>query len=333
MKPAGLAAAFCLLVVAAAFASGLASTAHAGAVIDRIRTGGVIRCGGVSRPGLVGQSPDGRNAAGLYLDVCRAIGAALLGLEGRIEFRPYNSDKAFDRVRDGTDDVSFLDGSEILDHGLAGRTTPGPPVVFVSTAAMVPSDSKVRSLMDLAGKTICFYEGSNAHRNLEAWMASHHLDFLRIGLMEYGELYDTYNARVCEAQVGEIGDLAVARLDAAGARLKSRILPEPLAIFPILAVTPATDPQWSAIVAWAIYTLQRAELGAAPWAARGLESLAFNAADIGLADDWRSHVVGAAGTYADIYSRNLGGRSRLNLPRGPNAPVEAGGLFVTPYRE
>ena len=46
-----------------------------------------------------------------------------------------------------------------------------------------------------------------------------------------------------------------------------------------------------------------------------------------------AHVVAAAGTYADIYARNLGDRSRLNLPRGPNAPVEAGGLFVTPYRE
>jgi general L-amino acid transport system substrate-binding protein len=272
-------------------------------------------------------------AAGLYLDLCRAIGAALLGPEGRIEFRPYDSDRAFDRVRDGTDDLSFLDGSEILGQGLAGRTTLGPPVVFVSTAAMVPGDSAVPSLADLAGKTICFYQGSNAHRNLEAWMAAHRLDFRRMGLMEYGELYDTYNARVCDAQVGEIGDLAVARLDEADARLKSRILAEPLATFPILAVTPASDPQWSAIVAWAIYALQRAELGAAPWAASGLESLGFNAADLGLAEDWKTHVVGAAGTYADIYAGNLGDRSRLNLSRGPNAPVEAGGLFVTPYRE
>jgi general L-amino acid transport system substrate-binding protein len=311
----------------------LASTAHAGAVIDRIRTDGVIRCGGVSRPGLVGQSPDGRIAAGLFLDLCRAIGAALLGPEGRIEFRPYDSDKAFDRVRDGTDDLSFLDGSEILGQGLAGRTTLGPPVVFVSTAAMVPGDSAVRSLADLAGKTICFYQGSNAHRNLEAWTAAHRLDFRRMGLMEYGELYDTYNARVCDAQVGEIGDLAVARLDDAAAGLKSRILAEPLATFPVLAVTPASDPQWSAIVAWAVYALQRAELPPKPWAAGGLESLAFNAVDLGLADDWRAHVVGAAGTYADIYARNLGDRSRLNLPPGPNAPVEAGGLFVTPYRE
>ena len=96
---------------------------------------------------------------------------------------PYDSDKAFDRVRDGADDLSFLDGSEIVEQNLAGRTTPGPTVVFVSTAAMVPSASAVKSLADLAGKSVCFYQGSNAHRNLEAWMAAHRLDFLRMGYM------------------------------------------------------------------------------------------------------------------------------------------------------
>ena len=55
--------------------------------------------------------------------------------------------------------------------------------------------------------------------------------------------------------------------------------------------------------------------------------------DLGLADDWAKRVVGAAGSYADIYARNLGDGSPLKLPRGPNAPAEAGGLFVTPFRE
>ena len=63
--------------------------------------------------------------------------------------------------------------------------------------------------------------------------------------------------------------LAAVRLAGAGKALHSRILPEPLAVFPILAATPTTDAQWSATVAWAIYTLQRAEIPAAPWAAGG----------------------------------------------------------------
>jgi general L-amino acid transport system substrate-binding protein len=319
-------------VVGLALALALAPLAHAGPVIDRIKSAGVIRCGGVPRPGLVGQSPDGRQAAGLYLDLCRAIGAALLGADGRIEFRPYDSDRSFERVEDGADDLSFLDGSDIADHRLAGKAALGPAVYFVSTAAMVHTDAPIRQLSDLAGKSICFYQGASAQMHLERWMAAHRLSLARMGYMEYGELYDAYNAGVCDAEVGESGDLAAARLRES-AETPSRILSESLATFPVFAATPASDPQWSAIVAWAIYALQRAELKGSPWAAAGVDSLGVEGRELGLADDWAKRVVGAAGSYADIYARNLGDRSRLKLPRGPNAPAEAGGLFVAPYRE
>jgi general L-amino acid transport system substrate-binding protein len=317
---------------ALAFVFASCSLAHAGAIVDRIKSSGVIRCGGVPRPGLVGPSSDGRQAAGLYLDICRAVGAALIGGEGRFEFQPYDSDHAFERVEDGADDLSFLDGSDIADHRLAGKIALGPAVYFVSTAAMVHADSDVRRLRDLPGKSICFYQGASAHRHLEGWMAARSLSFARMAYTEYGELYDAYNARICDAVVAESGDLAAARLTES-AETPSRILAEPLATFPLFAATPASDPQWSAIVAWAIDALQRAEIAASPWAAGGLDSLSVEGRELGLADDWAKRVVGAAGSYADIYARNLGDRSRLELPRGPNAPAEAGGLFVTPYRE
>ena len=306
--------------------------AHAGPIVDRIKADGVIRCGGVSRPGLVGQSPDGREALGLYLDLCRAIGAALLEPDGRVAFNPDDFDAAFDRIREGQDDLAFLDGSEIFDQRLAGRTILGPAVVFVSTAAMV-EDPTVKGLADLAGKAICFYQGSSAHQDLEAWMAARRLDFTRMPYTEYGEMYDAYDDRKCDAEVGEIGDLAVARLSSDEKGRKSRILPEPLATFPVFAVTPASDPQWAAIVASAIFALERAELPSGPWAPGGGEQAAVDAADLGLPEDWSKRVLSAAGGYADIYARNLGDRSRLRLPRGPSAPAEAGGLLVTPFRE
>jgi general L-amino acid transport system substrate-binding protein len=320
------------VVIAFALALGLCPPAHAGPIVDRIKSSGVIRCGGVPRPGLVGQSADGRQASGLYLDLCRAIGAALVGQAGKVEFHPYDSDSAFARIPKGADDLVFLDGSEIADHRLAGAATLGPAVYFVSTAAMVHGPASIHQLSDLAAKSICFYQGDDAHMSLEASMAARHVDFVRMGYMEYGELHDAYAAGVCEAQVGESGDLAAARLEEHRGPA-SRILTEPLAAFPVFAATPASDPQWSAIVAWAIYALERAELPATAWTAAGLKSLAVEGRDLGLPDDWAQRVVGAAGSYADIYARNLGEGSPLKLPRGPNAPSELGGLFVTPYRE
>jgi general L-amino acid transport system substrate-binding protein len=309
-------------------AVGLCSLAHAGPIADRIKASGVIRCGAAPRPGLLNASADG-SPSGLYLDLCRAIGAALLGGDGRIEFHPYDSNGAFARIKTGADDLFFLDGSDIADNRLAGAVTLGPAVYFVSTALMVHGDSTVRQLSDLAGKSICFYQGDDAHLNLEAAMR---LDFVRMGYMEYGELHDAYNARICDAQVGESGDLAAARLEER-ATPPSRILAQPLATFPVFALTPASDPQWSAIVAWTIYGLQRAEMPATPWTAAGVKSLGVEGRDLGLADDWLKRVVDVAGSYADMYARNLGEGSALKLPRGVNAPAELGGLFVTPHRE
>ena len=315
------------------FALGLAAplAAHAGPIVDRIKSSGVIRCGGVPRPGLINASANSA-PSGLYLDLCRAIGAAVLGPQRKIEFRLYDSDGVFARVANGADDLFFLDGSEIADHHLGGAATLGPAVYFVSTAAMVHGPASIQKLSDLAGKSVCFYQGDDAHLTLEASMAARRLDFVRMGYMEYGELHDAYSAGVCDAQVGDSGNLAAARLEEHTGPA-SRILAEPLATFPVFALTPASDPQWSAIVAWAIYALQRAELPATAWTAAGLKSLAVEGRDLGLPEDWTKRVVGAAGSYSDIYARNLGEGSPLKLPRGPNAPTELGGLFVTPYRE
>ena len=260
------------------------------------------------------------------------MGRALLGENGRFEFHPYHYEKGFERVADGADDLSLLDGSDIADHRLAGKISIGPAVYFVSIAAMVHGDSAIRSLGDLGGKSICFYQGSSAHMHIEGFMTARGLSFARMAYTEYGELYDAYRARICEAVVGESGDLAAGRLGES-AETPSRILAEPLATFAVFAATPASDPQWSAIVGWAIYALQRAELLPSPWAAAGVDSLAVEGPELGLADDWAKRVVGATGSYADIYARNLDDGSRLKLPRGANAPAERGGLFVTPSRE
>src|SRR5271154_1160149 len=111
--------------------------------------------------------------------------------------------------------------------------------------------------------------------------------------MEYGELYDAFNAGVCDAEVGESGDLAAARLRQS-AETPSSILAEPLSTSPVFAATPASDPQWSAIVAWAIYGLERAELKDSPWAAAGIDSLGVEGRGVGLADDWAQRVGGGA---------------------------------------
>jgi general L-amino acid transport system substrate-binding protein len=320
--------AWMVLIFVAAYAPGL----HAGSVLDKVRQAGVIRCGGEPRPGMVAIRPDG-TAAGLFLDICRAIGTAVFGAQGRFEFHQYDASHAYDGVRDGSDDVFFLDASEIVEEHLAGIVVPGPAVFFQTTAVMVAEASPARHVRDLAGQPICFSQGSNAQRHLEAWFAAHHLEFIRMAYQEDVELYDTYNVQVCRGLASEVTTLAEVRLDGGVNNLQSRILPEPLAAFPILAATGTKDAEWAALVAWTVHTLMRAEVPTAEWAAGGLDSLLVEAPELGLPKDWQKRVIDAVGTYDDIYRRTVGDGSPYKLPRGLNGPWQAGGLMASPYLE
>lgn len=319
-------------LVAAILLVAVSPDAEAGAVLDRIRASKVIHCGGAPRPGLVDLGEDGR-ASGLYLDICRAVGAAVLGTEGRIEFGQYDSAKAYDAARNGTDDVLFLSAAEIMAQDLASKVLPGPPVFFESTNVMVSVTSPIQHVGDLAGKAICFSLGSSTQRHLEAWFGARHLDFIRMGYQEDVEFYDTYGAQVCGAMAAELTTLADVRQDGGVNHLTSRILPEPLAIFPIMAATPLEDPAFSAIVAWAVHSLVRAEAPAAPWSAAGLDSLRIDAPGLMLDKGWQARMIASTGSYGDMFNRNLGDASGLKLSRGLNAPVQEGGLFAAPYDE
>jgi general L-amino acid transport system substrate-binding protein len=327
--------------LAAAVIVGFAAIARAGSVLDRVEAAGVIRCGAVARPGLLTPSPDGADA-GLLADLCRAIGVAADGASVKTSVDVYDSDVAFDAVRQGRDDVFFLSGAEIVEQKLAGFLVPGPPVFHETTSLMVAGDSTIERLADLAGRSICFLQGDVSHRQLEAYFAARRLSFQRMGYQEEDELHDAFDARQCQAWAAEVTTLAEVRREGGPTLRGGRILSEPLASFPIIAATGASDGAWSALVFWTIATLMDADRPYRDWAAGGLDSLPIAAAPIGSnapgtsvgsAAGWREAVIAATGSYQAMFRRNLGQGSPLDIPLGPNALPAEGGLLTPPYAE
>ncbi len=75
----------------------------------------------------------------------------------------------------------------------------------------------------------------------------------------------------------------------------------------------------------------RAETQGQPGPGGGSEPLPV--AGLGLAPDWQAQVLKVTGSYADIYTRNLGPDSPLDLPRGLNRLWTDGGLLCPPFTE
>jgi general L-amino acid transport system substrate-binding protein len=320
------------IVVALLLVFCLISVAKAGSVVDRVKARGVVRCGSVERPGLAGIAGNG-HWTGLNVDVCRGIAAAVLGSPERIEFHLYDTPKDFDAVRNHQDDVYFLTGSEINEQKLAGQVVPGPTIFVESDAVMTSSTSTAHHVDDLAGDSICYMIGSSAERSLSAYFGTLKKDWLRWAFSEDGEMIDTYNVQKCHAIAGEITTLANVRLERGVNRLSSRILPEPLTSFPVLATTGTDDAQWSAIVAWTAHTLISAERPETRWYAGGAAAMPIEAPELGLDKEWQHRVVAAVGSYSDIFGRNIGKNSPLQLDRGLDENQLRGGLLLSPFLE
>ena len=308
------------------------SVAQSASVTERVKARGVVRCGSVERPGLARSVGQGR-WTGFNVDICRAIAVAVLGSADRIQYHGYETPKDFDAVRHQQDDVYFLTGSEIDEQNLAGKVVPGPTVFVESQAVMVASTSTVRHVSDLAKDSICFLIGSSAERSLGAYFGAIHQNWLRRAFSEDGEMLDAYNVQNCHAIAGEISTLATLRLESGAKRLSSRILPEPLTVFPVIAATGTNDGQWSAIVAWTVHTLVSAERPETRWYAGSAGAMPVAAPELGLDKNWQRRVLAAVGNYGDIFERHLGRRSPLGLDSGLNANQLDGGFLLSPFLE
>ena len=313
-----------LAACALLFCSIGACAASAGAVLDRVRTAGVVRCGAVIRPGLAFPAPDG-TWHGLEADICRAIAVAVLGPDGRYEVHAYAPvTRSFDAVRAGEDDVSFLTTSEILGEHALSSVLPGPAVFYSTSAVMVPAASPARHLADLAGMTVCAEPGTGPERTLIAWSDKHRAGLHVFMFQESDEMLDAFYSGRCDAIAHDAVNLAAIGLQAAADGHRARLLPEPLAAAPVLATTPRGDGDWAAIAGWTVATLlQDADA----------ESLPLAGAPLGLADDWQAAVLKTVGTYRDIYGRTVGAGSPLDLPPGLNAVWNEGGLICPPVSQ
>jgi general L-amino acid transport system substrate-binding protein len=238
-------------------ASAIPAIAHAGSVLDRVRTQGVVQCASIIRPGLAFPTPTGWR--GLNIDLCQAVAEKVLGPKARIEFHPLTLPLIDPAQPPALPDVAFLTEAEIIGLGWQSEVLRGPLVFEESDGVMVFNTSPAHHITDLANATICDEPGTPPERTLVAWFAAHKIPLRYFPFQESDEQVDAYYAGRCAAVANEVTNLAALRVQAQTDGHPSRILPERLTTFPILAVTDAGDKNWAALVASVMRETLRSE--------------------------------------------------------------------------
>ncbi len=329
------------LVAAAALT---ALPAHAGRTLDDIRKRGQVVCG--VNTGLAGfSSADSQgNWSGLDVDICRAIAAAVFGDGNKVRWVPLNAQQRFTALQSGEIDVLSRNSTWTLTRDASLGLHFTAVTYYDGQGFMVPAKSKIRSAKQLRGATVCVQSGTTTEKNLTDFSRANKLNIKPVVFEKVEAATGAYFAGRCQAYTTDASGLASVRNREARNPADHLILPELISKEPLAPVVRRGDDEWFAIVKWVIFGLIEAEEygitqanadrmlaeSQDPVVQRILGRTEDTGKLLGLERNWMLNAIKATGNYGEIFERNVGPKTPLNLPRGSNNLWSRGGLMYAP---
>ena len=321
-----------------------AMPAHAGKTLDAIKARGQVICG--VNTGLAGFSAaDSKGEwSGLDVDICRAIAAATLGDANKVKWVPLTAQQRFTALQSGEIDILSRNTTWTLTRDASLGLNFTTVTFYDGQGFMVPTKLKVKSAKQLKGATVCVQSGTTTEKNLTDYSRANSLNMKPIVFEKQEATTGAYFAGRCAVLTTDASGLASIRTKEAKDPKEHVILPELISKEPLGPVVRRGDDEWFAIAKWVIYGLLEAEefgLTAAnveqqqktsqdPVVMRIVGSSEDTGKLLGLDKDWMVRAIKAGGNYGEIYERNVGPTTALNLPRGSNALWTKGGLMYAP---
>jgi general L-amino acid transport system substrate-binding protein len=315
--------------------------AAAGDTLAKVKTRGTLRCG-VSE-GIAGFSRKDASGrwSGLDADFCRAVAAAALGDGNKVTFLPLRASARFPALRGGTIDLLVRNTTWTLAREAGLQVRFAGVLFYDGQGFMVPAKSRIKSLAQLKGATVCVEKGTTTEENMEHYSQATSLGIKALVLDSVPEAAKAFFAGRCAAMSGDAATLVAVRADAPGGSQAFVILPERISKEPLAPAVRAEDENWLTLVRWVLNALVAAEeLGitsqharerlADPSLERGLRATEEVNRALGTAGDWPLRVVASVGNYGEMFERNVGQSSPLRLERGLNAQWTQGGLMYSP---
>lgn len=323
----------------------LLSAAWPGAAdtLDAVRERGTLRCGVNGEiPGLSYRGQDG-DWSGLDVDFCRAVAAAALGSPERVELVALSTAERFAALREGRVDLLARNTSWTQHRALTEGVAFAGVLYYDGQGFLVPRASGIRSTLGLDQARICAIADTTSSDHARRYFTRHRM---RMELTEYPDLKAARRAYLngeCSTLTGDHSQLHVLRATLPQPEAQ-RILPETISREPLAPAVRQGETRMLALARSSLSTLINAEaLGigsdnagavkarAENPAVRTLLDLDGETADaLGVEPQWGYRVIRAVGNYGELFERNLGKQSGLDIKRGMNALWNRGGLLYAP---
>jgi general L-amino acid transport system substrate-binding protein len=320
----------------------LAVTAARADTLDQVKKRGYLACG--SNPGLAGFGlPDGHgNWAGLNIDFCRALAAAIFDDSRKVKFVPLTAKDRFAALRSGAVDVLASNTTWTLSR----ETTQGLLFAginyFDGQRFMAHKNLNRASVLELSGTSICVQQFTTTELNLADFFHANRMTYKPVAVATADEAIEAYVSGRCDVYTADASGLYASRMALADPD-DNIVLPEIISKEPLGPVVRQGDDRWFNVVKWVNFAMIIAEeLGVTsknvdekatsenPEIRRLLGFEGNFGKAMGLDPEWAYRIVKLVGNYGEVFDRNLGEGSPLKIKRGMNALWSKGGLLYAP---
>jgi general L-amino acid transport system substrate-binding protein len=322
----------------------LASPAFAGKTLDDVKKRQQLVCG-VSQ-GVSGMSQADSNGkwSGIDIDYCRAVAAAVIGDPDKVRYVPLTTAQRFTALQSGEIDILARNSTWTMSRDASLGIQFTGVTYYDGQGFMVPAKSNIKSLDQLKGATICVQSGTTDEKNLSDYSRANKTGMKPVVFGTHDAVAGAYFAGRCAAVSHDITSLASMRNAEAKDPNEHVILADVISKEPLGPAVRRGDDDWAAISKWVLYGLIEAEeygitqanvdqllaQSSDPAVLRILGKTEDTGKWIGLDRDWMARAIKASGNYGEMFERNVGASSTVQLPRGLNNLWSKGGVMYAP---
>jgi general L-amino acid transport system substrate-binding protein len=331
----------------ALLAAALLATASAspGATLESVQGRGKLLCGvNTGLPGFSSVDQNG-NWTGLDVDFCRAVAAATLGDADKVELKPLTAKERFTALQSGEIDLLSRNTTWTLGRDTAQGLNFTGVIYYDGQGFMVSKSLGVKSARELDGAAVCILAGTTTELNLADYFRTHGMQYEPVVFDTADQTSRGFETGRCDVLTSDQSQLYGLRIKLAEPD-KAAVLPEVISKEPLGPAVRQGDDAWFNIVRWTLFALVNAEeLGVTsdnvdtmksssnPEVRRLLGAEGGADSGLGLAPDWVAGVIKQVGNYGEVFRRNVGADSPLQIERGLNALWNNGGLqYAPPFR-
>ncbi|RRJ83739.1 amino acid ABC transporter substrate-binding protein [Aestuariirhabdus litorea] len=332
-------------IFAAAAAMGLTFAQSALAedvTLKAVKERGFLQCGvSTGLPGF--SNPDEKgNWTGMDVDVCRAVAAATLGDASKVKYTPLTAKERFTALQSGEIDVLSRNTTWTQTRDTSLGLNFAGVNYYDGQGFMVSKSLGVKSALELDGAAVCIQAGTTTELNLADYFRENNMKYQPVVFDTSDQTVKGFEAGRCDILTSDASQLYALRIKLANPD-SAVVLPEIISKEPLGPVVRQGDDQWFNIVKWSMNALINAEelgltsanidekkMGDNPGVMRFVGIDGPKGKGMDLADDWAYQIVKQVGNYGEVFDRNVGAGSALNIERGVNALWSKGGFMYAP---